>query len=95
MNSPAFTRVLVGWDGSPGATRSLAAACRLATDASEVLALAVVPSYAHVEATEDRDEAVAEIKVPLQRRYEQVRATLPPTPRVSLELRVTRSPRRC
>lgn len=85
MNTRNFTRILVGWDGSPGAADSLAAACRLATGSSEVLALAVVPSYAQVEAAEERDEAVAEIKVPLQRRYEQVKATLPATPRVSLE----------
>lgn len=85
MNTSHFTRILVGWDGSPGAVDSLAVACRLAGDGSEVLALAVVPSYAQVEAAEERDAAVNEIKIPLQRRYEQVTATLPPAPRVSLK----------
>jgi nucleotide-binding universal stress UspA family protein len=87
MNAPSFTRILVGWDGSPGAADSLAAACRLAGGTGEVLALAVVPSYAHVEAAEEREEAVAESRVPLARRYEQVVATVPPAQgrRVSLK----------
>lgn len=87
MSAPAFTRILVGWDGSPGAVDSLVAACRLASDAGEVRALAVVPSYAYVEDAQERDEAIAERKVPLVRRYDQVIAQLPPAPgrRVSLE----------
>jgi nucleotide-binding universal stress UspA family protein len=87
MNAPAFTRILVGWDGSPGASDSLIAACRLADGTGEVLALAVVPSYAHVEDAEERDEAAAEKRVPLVWRYDQVMARVPPAPgrRVSLE----------
>lgn len=85
MNTRNFTRILVGWDGSPGAADSLAAAGRLAAGPSEVLALAVVPSYAQVEAAEERAEAVTAIKVPLQRRYERVKATLPSAARVSLK----------
>jgi nucleotide-binding universal stress UspA family protein len=87
MNAPPFTRILVGWDGSPGAADSLVAACRLAGGTGEVLALAVVPSYAHVEDAEERDEAVTETTAPLARRYDQVMARVPPTPggRVSLE----------
>lgn len=87
MSGPPFTRILVGWDGSPGAADSLVAACRLAGGTGEVLALAVVPSYAHVEDAQERDDAVAERKVPLVRRYDQVMATMPPAPgqQVSLE----------
>lgn len=85
-SAPAFTRILVGWDGSAGAAESLLAACRLAGGTGEVLALAVVPSYAHVEAAEDRDRALTERRAPLARRYEQVLASLPRVPgqRVSL-----------
>lgn len=87
MNAPAFTRILVGWDGSPGAADSLAAACRLAGSTGEVRALAVVPSYAHVEVAEEREAAVAESRAPLAQRYEHIVATMPPAQdrRVCLE----------
>lgn len=87
MSAPPFTRILVGWDGSAGAADSLVAACRLAGGTGEVLALAVVPSYTHVEDAEEREEAVAQSKVPLVRRYDRVMATVSPAPdrRVSLE----------
>jgi nucleotide-binding universal stress UspA family protein len=87
MSAPPFPRILVGWDGSQGAVESLVAACRLAGDAGEVLALAVVPSYAHVEDAQERDEEIAEHKVPLVRRYDQTMARMLPAAdrRVSLE----------
>lgn len=77
MTAPAFSRVLVGWDGSESAARGFAAACRIAPEDGEVLALAVVSSYGHLETDDERDLAIAKSRDPLTRCYEEVVATMP------------------
>ena len=85
MHASMFSRIVVGWDGSRGAADSLTAACHLAGPEGEVLALAVVPSFDHVEAAEERTRAVAESREPLERLFDQALAGLPmPSPRVRL-----------
>lgn len=86
MGIPDFTRVLVGWDGSSCAVECLSAACRIA-GGGDVLALAVIPSWEHVENAREREEAIAEAKAPLTHRYEEAaaRLTVPAGRRLSLE----------
>lgn len=86
MGIPDFTHVLVGWDGSSCAVECLASACRSA-GAGDVLALAVIPSWEHVEDARERDEAVAEARASLSRRYDEAAAhlTVPAGRRLSLE----------
>jgi nucleotide-binding universal stress UspA family protein len=75
MGIPDFTHVLVGWDGSSCAVESLTSACRIAGD-GDVRALAVIPTWEHVEDAQEREEAVAEVTAPLTRRYEEAAAHL-------------------
>lgn len=84
MSGADFSRILVGWDGSPCAVESLLSAGHLSGD-REVLALAVIPSFATVEDAQQRDEMVAEVKAPLVERFEQVAPTVATSKRVSLE----------
>lgn len=68
-----FTRILVGWDGSPGAVKGLQLALALsACDAGMVTALAVVPGFAHVEDAGARERAVSEAREPLREVFEDV-----------------------
>ncbi len=86
MSIPDFTHVLVGWDGSSCAAECLASACRIA-GAGDVLALAVIPSWEHVEDAREREVAVAEAMASLTHRYEEATAhlTVPAGRRLSLE----------
>lgn len=75
MYQKLFTRVLVGWDGSTGAAAALRLGLRLtAVDGGRVTAVAVVPSYAHVEDAEERDQAEAEVRATVRDPYEAVLA---------------------
>lgn len=78
MPSPMFLRVLVGWDGSSGAAEGLRLGCRLTHGAHGcVTALAVVPAFAHIDAAEDRAQAVATSRSELQEAFDQVVAGQP------------------
>lgn len=71
MLAPVFTRVLVGWDGSAGATVGLQLGCRLtAFPGGALTAVAVVPSFAHVEDATEREQAIAGVRAPLRAAYE-------------------------
>lgn len=88
MTAPVFTRILVGWDGSPGATAGLTSALRLtAADGGRVTALAVVPGFAHVEDAEERAQAVEDVRTPLRAEFDAViaRTDLVAGQQVSLE----------
>lgn len=88
MPGPLFGRVLVGWDGSTGATAGLTLALRLtAADGGRVTALAVVPGYAHVEETAERERAIEDVRAPLREAFESVvaAAELSPGQHASLE----------
>lgn len=88
MDTRSFNRILVGWDGSQGAADSLYAACRMAGNNGEVLALAIIPTYSHVEADEERERAVTQLQEPLTRRYEQVLAKLASTEDIRVALKL-------
>lgn len=88
MASSEFTRVLVGWDGSTGASAGLRIALRLtAAEGSRVTALAVVPGLGHVEDAEKREQAISEVRTPLQAAYDSVidETDLAPGQQASLE----------
>jgi nucleotide-binding universal stress UspA family protein len=86
MHASRFSRIVVGWDGSRGAVDGLTAAAHLAGLGGEVLALAIVPSFAHVEAAEERTQAIAESRKPLEQLFDQALTGLPmPSPRVHLQ----------
>jgi len=79
MSKHAFQRVLVGWDGSPSALKGLKWACELTTSGGgTVTALAVVPSFRHVEGNEDREHALADAQEPLQEAFDAAVASLQP-----------------
>jgi len=87
LSTPVFTRALVGWDTSHAAATGLRFACQLTAFAGgKVTALSVVPSFAHIEADDDRSRAVADAQAPLQAGYELAlqTVTLHPEQRVSL-----------
>jgi nucleotide-binding universal stress UspA family protein len=87
MSAHVFNRILVGWDASHAATTGLRLACRLtAFPGGSVTAVSVVPSFAHIEADDDRARAVADAQAPLQAAYDSVlqSMTLHPDQRVAL-----------
>jgi nucleotide-binding universal stress UspA family protein len=68
-----FTRIVVGWDGSAGAIRGLQLALQLSNaDTGRVIALAVVPSFAHLEDAEAREHALDEVRAPLREAFDAV-----------------------
>lgn len=88
MPAPEFTRVLVGWDGSAGASVGLELALhQTAAGGGEVTALAVVPGYTHVEDVDERKQAIEGARAPLQAAYDSVVdvTDLTPGQTVSLE----------
>jgi len=88
MTTPVFTRILVGWDASPGAEASLRLACRLSrVDRGYVVALAVVSGYEHVEETPVRLTSDDEERDLLRDAYESAMAqiSLAAGQRVALE----------
>lgn len=73
MLSRVFTRLLVGWDGSPGATSALRMALRLAaSNDAQLTALAVVPAFAHVEDLDERRQVAEGVRAPLRAAFEAV-----------------------
>lgn len=90
MPGPLFSRVLVGWDGSAGATAGLRLALQLtATDGGRVSALAVLPGFAHVEDAEDREQAGQDVRAPLRESYDAVLADAELVPGQSTSLEFT------
>lgn len=88
MPGSVFTRVLVGWDASAGATAGLQLGCRLtAVPGGRVIALAVVPSFSHVEDVTARERAAQDVRNPLIADYESAISDveLCPDQRVDLE----------
>jgi nucleotide-binding universal stress UspA family protein len=68
-----FTNILVGWDGSPGAAAGLRIAVELsASNFGRIVALAAVPSHAHVEDAEERQLAIEEERRPLRAAFEAI-----------------------
>lgn len=88
MLAPELSRVLVGWDGSAGASAGLALALRwTAAQGGQVTALAVIPGFVHVEDADERRQAIEDAQAQLQAAYDSVvgAAELTPDQRTSLE----------
>lgn len=76
MYQKLYTRVLVGWDGSSGSAAALHVALRLTSvENGRAIALAVVPSYRHLEDQEERAREEAAIRADLQNAYDAAVAT--------------------
>jgi nucleotide-binding universal stress UspA family protein len=68
-----FRRILVGWDGSPGAETALCAAADLAAGrGGHVVALAVLATPRHAEADEERDQQITAHRRQVEERFEEL-----------------------
>ena len=70
--SSLFSNVLVGWDGSAGAAEGLRLSLALGAPDSRLIALAVVPGFAHVEDADERAHAVEGVRAPLRQVFDAV-----------------------
>jgi nucleotide-binding universal stress UspA family protein len=98
VRSPGpFRQVLVGWDGSAGSVAALrTAAAIVGNGPGRVIALAVVPSSAHLEEDADRAGTETASNDQLRKTFEATRsaiATRSPV-RISLHTEVGRHPAR-
>lgn len=69
MPASPFHRILIGWDGSPGAQVALQTGLRLAGTDGRVVALAVIPSAQHTETEGERQRALAASREVVERRF--------------------------
>jgi nucleotide-binding universal stress UspA family protein len=88
MSEQVFRHVLVGWDGSAGAAAGLRLGLRLtAVGEGRLVALNVVPSYAHLEDADSRRRAEDEVRAQADEPYQAVLERHPLHPGQSVELK--------
>jgi nucleotide-binding universal stress UspA family protein len=87
MFSGPFRRVLVGWDGSPGAVAALRmAAAIVGAGPGHVVALAVQAGPPHLEAEADQGGEMPASMRRAAETYELIRASIAPVPPVRISL---------